>query len=321
MSRRVMGLVPRFGRSLERPPCFDTNFGSGTLASRHPYRNKWNIFAAIVGVLVAGAPVLVFNAWLRNQGEDEASFTANWALAYAEARIGQAAGVIKGLAARGVDSCKPPHVEAMHRTALQTGPVKELVLIGANGQTICTDSGAQTRPHVIVSVATADRELMLDLVRVADERFLRVRRTGQLDKPALAALVPASLLLPQVSIHGTPLNGSLRLMFASGVQIAEAGASLDNAPERHHARQRSHNYGFPLGVSLPRNGLIANQDGLRRIGMVVTGLIAIAILLFALVKISRGSSRRSIAELAQAINADEFVPFYQPVVDIQTGRL
>jgi sensor c-di-GMP phosphodiesterase-like protein len=290
------------------------------LPLRSPRHRKWKVVAIVFGILAASVPVLMLNAWLRNQGEDEASVTAAWALGYAEAQVARAAAAIKELAARGIDGCKPPHVEAMRRAALQSGVIKELVLIGPNGQTACADSGPPSKPHVIVSVSTADRELMLDLVRISEERFLRVRRLGKTDKPALAALVPASLLLPQVSILGGPLNGSLRLTLAGGAQLSEAGESVENAPEQYHARQRSQAYGLSLGVSLPRNGMVANQDGLRRIGMVVTGLIAIAILMFALVLIRRRSGS-TVADLTRAIMAEEFVPYYQPVVDIQTGRL
>ena len=287
---------------------------------RSPTRT-WTIFAIVVGVVAAGVPVLAFNWWLKSHGEDEASLTATWALGHAEAQIGQAISAITDLSGRGVDSCKPPNIEAMRRAALQTGPVKELTLIAANGQIACTDTGVQNRPQVIVTIATANRDFMLDLVRVADERFVRVRRMGHLDKPAIAALVPASLLLPQVSIHGGPLTGSVRLMFAGGAQIAEAGPPQGGAPEQHYARQRSQAYGISAAVTLPHNGLIATSDSLNRIGVVVTGTVAIVILLFTFVILARKRPRKPIADLVRAILAEEFVPFYQPVVDIQTGKL
>jgi sensor c-di-GMP phosphodiesterase-like protein len=290
------------------------------LRLRSPTRT-WTIFAIVFGIFAAGAPVLAFNWWLKSHGEDEASLTAAWALGHAEAQIGQAIAAIADLSGRGVDSCKPPNIEAMRRAALQTGPVKELTLIGANGQIVCTDSGVQNRPQVIVTIATANREFMLDLVRVADERFVRVRKMGHLDKPAIAALVPASLLVPPVSIHGGPLNGSVRLIFANGAQIAEAGPPQGGAWEQHYARQRSQAYGISAAVTLPHSGLIASQDSLNRIGVVVTATVAIVILLFTFVILVRKRPRKPIADLVRAILAEEFVPFYQPVVDIQTGKL
>ena len=287
---------------------------------RSPSRT-WKIFAIVVGIVAAGAPVLAFNWWIKSHGEDEASLTATWALGHAEAQIGQAIAAIKDLAVRGVDSCKPPNIEAMRRAAMQTGPVKEFALIGANSQIVCTDTGGQSRPQVIVTMATADRDFMLDLVRVVDERFLRVRKMGHLDKPAIAALVPASLLLPQVSINGGPFNGSVRLIFANGAQIAETGPPLGGASEQHYARQRSQAYGVSAAVTLPYSSLIATHDSLNRVGVVVTGSVSIVILLFAFILLVRRRPRKPIADLVRAILAEEFVPFYQPMVDIQTGKL
>lgn len=276
--------------------------------------------AAVLGVIAASIPVLFFNAWVRNQGEDEAAVTAAWALGYAETRIGQTVTVLKDLSANGIDSCRPAQIEAMRRAVLLTGPFKELMLIGQNGQVACTDSGVPTRQHVIASLATADREIMLELIRIGDanERLLRVRQVGPVDKPSIAAVIPASLLLPRVSMRGGRLNGAIRLIMPGGIVIAETGAENPEL-EQHHARLRSQAYGLIVAASMPAGGLVADQDGLRRIAMLVTGVIAIVILLSAVRRTRRSSG--GTAELAKAILADEFVPYYQPVVDIQTGKL
>src|SRR6185369_16561266 len=94
--------------------------------------------AIAAGVIAAGVPMLTFNSWIRSQGEDEAAVTAVWALGYAETRIGQAVAAVKDAATK-ADVCKPPQIEAMRRTVLTTGPVKELMLIAQNGQIACTD--------------------------------------------------------------------------------------------------------------------------------------------------------------------------------------
>ena len=71
---------------------------------------------------------------------------------------------------------------------------------------------------------------------------------------------------------------------------------------------------------MPRSGVIADYDDLRRIGMVITGGIALVILVFALL-LSRRQRADPVADMAKAIRDDEFVPYYQPLVDLQTGRL
>src|SRR5581483_5322356 len=53
---------------------------------------------------------------------------------------------------------------------------------------------------------------------------------------------------------------------------------------------------------------------------IATGLLAIVILLLSLV-LGRRVRVNPVAEIAQAIKAREFVPYYHPVVDIRSGRL
>ena len=75
------------------------------------------IFAIIVGVLLAGAPLLAFDFWLDGlidrQGQDEVDTSAKRAIGLAEFRVTQVIAALDGLAARGVDSCGPDDIEAM----------------------------------------------------------------------------------------------------------------------------------------------------------------------------------------------------------------
>jgi hypothetical protein len=71
-----------------------------------------NIYAIVVGPVVAGAPVIAFNFWLEGlidrQGEAEVGTVGKRAIALAEARVKDAVGALDGLAARGVNACEPP---------------------------------------------------------------------------------------------------------------------------------------------------------------------------------------------------------------------
>ena len=159
----------------------------------------------MLGIFVAGAPIILFNAWLSKQGDDEAAVTSAWALASAEMRLGQTIAALQDLAARGVNSCRPGHVDAMRQTALLTGPIKQIMLIAANGEVLCTDTG---RARGAPGGADLGRRRQprhragRDPVADRSDRLLRVRKAGQPGKPSLAALVPASLLLPQASTQG-----------------------------------------------------------------------------------------------------------------------
>jgi sensor c-di-GMP phosphodiesterase-like protein len=290
----------------------------------YPRHRILKMVAAVFSILVAGTPIILFNAWLKKQSDDGTAMTAAWALGSTEIRVGQSIAALQDLSAHSVDSCKPVHVEAMRQAALLTGPIKQVMLIAPNGDTLCTDtSGLAARMEVLTSVATAMPDIVLEVTKLParGERFLRIRKIGQPDKPSLAALVPANLLLPQTSAQGGALSAT-HIAMADGTPLGDSGVTPNPATPgaQFSDSLRSKQYPLVMTVSMLRSGVVANHDDLRRIGIVTTGTIALVILLFALLLIKRRPPDPN-AEMARAIRDDEFVPYYQPVVDLQSGRL
>ena len=200
----------------------------------YPSLTRLKVAAAVLGIFMAGAPIILFNAWLSKQGDDEAAVATVWALASAETRLGQAMSALQELAARGVNSCRPGHVDAMRQAALLTGPIKQIMQLAANGEVLCSrhrrDRAA--RHEVLTSAATADAGIVLDVIRLADrsDRLLRIRKAAQPGRPSLAALVPAGLLLPQASSARarSPL-GSARIAMFDGTPVGVSGGAPDQA--------------------------------------------------------------------------------------------
>jgi sensor c-di-GMP phosphodiesterase-like protein len=283
------------------------------------------IAAVLAGVFAIGVPVLLFNMWLKSQGDDEVSFTAGWAVATVDRQIGETVSLLNSLAARGVDSCQSTNLEMVRELVFASGLIKEVTLIGADNQPLCNDAGALPgRREVVGSSATSQSDIVLDVVRVTvlGDRFLRVRKVGQGGKPTLAALVPATALLPQATLQsGRPL-GYARMTLADGTVVGSSGIASEaeyNESGRNVQQGRSQQYGVVVAVSMERGGVIARYEDLRRIAVVMTGLLAVLLLSFALLLTRRGRDHGN--DLAKAIFTNEFVPYYQPVVDIQTGKL
>jgi sensor c-di-GMP phosphodiesterase-like protein len=287
------------------------------------HRYKW--IAAVVGMLLTGVPLLWFTSWLQRQGEAEVEITAQWSAGIADLMISQAAASLNDLAARNVDSCQAANVEQMRRAVFASMPIRELSLVDPSGQTLCTDSGRPAAGReVLASAATSRADIMLDVLKLDDsnERLLRVRRLAPRKAPMLAALLRPALLLPQVSPDGKPFAGYARMTLADGTVIGTAGSENALVEDNLVGHKKSQIYGQILTVAMQRGGHFASYDDLRRIGMVVTGLIALAILLCAVVIPWRAQRAQSgTSEIEKALAAGEFIPYYQPIVDITSGKL
>jgi len=285
-------------------------------------RYKW--LAGVVGVLLTAAPLLWLTSWLQKQGEAEVAIAAQWSAGMTEVMIGQAVKSLHELGKENVNSCQPSHVERLRQSVFASGLIKELTIVDPNGQTLCADGGRSFPARdVLASAATSEPDIKLDVVRMVDnnERLLRVRLSTPQRAPMLAALLWPQWLLPQVASNGEGFTGFARLTLADGTLIGTSGRESALQDEHILGRAQSANYGPIVTVAMQRSGVIASYDDLRRIGMVVTGLIAVIILLCAVAVPWRQQADNPMPEIEKALAAGEFIPYYQPVVDITSGKL
>jgi sensor c-di-GMP phosphodiesterase-like protein len=279
-------------------------------------------------VAIAAPPVVAFNLWLNSQAErqirEELEFSAKRSLALAESRIAAAAATLDALAARGIDSCRPQHMDALRQATFATVPVKELSVIAPDGRTLCSDSGLLEPRKVIASERlTPDREIQIEIVRIGDrpERMVRLRRPGGWSSNALAAIVPGDLLATRVSSDGSPPTIYTRVTMRGGELITEAGTPPNGDSEnRVSGSRQSDRFALEVAISMPRDNAWLGQGDLRSLGTLVSALLAVLILSLSLL-LPRRSQDNPVAELERALKAGEFVPYYQPIVDIRSGRL
>jgi sensor c-di-GMP phosphodiesterase-like protein len=289
------------------------------------------LLAAIaIGVVLAGPPVAALNIWLsglvERQGRSELDLAARRHMTLSESRITRAITALDELAAHGVDSCRVSNVDALRQATFVAIPVKELSIVAPDGRTLCTDVGNQPEQRKVISSEplTAGSRNLLELVRLGAQpaQWLRVRRPGIGAANGVAALIPATLFVPQVSPAGGPLSFHARMLTAGGAVIAEAG---EPTPDHEHddavvTDLPSGQYALHTTISASVAGLSANQGDLRALGTVASGLLAIVILAISIL-LPRRQRDNPIDEIEHAMRAGEFVPYFQPVVDIRSGRL
>jgi sensor c-di-GMP phosphodiesterase-like protein len=287
-----------------------------------------NIFAIVVGALLAGVPLIGFNIWLEGlinrQGETEVGTAARRAIALAEARVKDTLSALDDLAARGIDSCDPAHIEAMRYAAFNTIPVKEIAVAGPDAETLCTHLGLPLGERTMLSSEplAGAAGYWLDIIKLATgERMVRLRRQVGAGPNAVAALVPTTLFLPQVSTRGGPFSGYARIMTRQGTIIGEVGGRPpEDVGPNFVADTKSDTFGFDVAVVSSRMSIAAEHVDLKWFSFFAAGLIMMATAGF-VVLIPPRSPRNPMAEIKKALEAGEFIPYYQPIVDISTGKL
>ena len=285
------------------------------------------IFAIIVGVFLAGAPMLAFDFWLNGlinrQGQEEVDTSAKRAIALAEYRVTQVIGTLDDLAKRGVNNCKPSNIEAMRQANFDAAPIKEVAVVGPDGQTLCTDLGLPLGNRKLVAsepLFGADGYSIEILRLERGHVMVRLRRTVGAGPNGIAALVPAFLFLPQVSSQGDPFSAYAHIIAANGTVIGNIGTRPKADAAVFAANLKSEKFGFGAEISMLRSSVIAGHTDLKWLGMFATGAIIIALGVF-LALMPRRTPGNPVTEIENALRAGEFVPYYQPIVDIRSGQL
>ncbi len=281
----------------------------------------------MAGILIAGTPMAAFNYWLgelvENQGQSEVDLSARRTITIVEARIARVIAALDDLSAQGIDSCRPAHIDAMRRTSFATIPMKELSVVAGDGQTLCTDHGLQLGPRKVVSSQRmAGDETYLEVLRLGEKPMVRIRRPAPGGLTSLAALMPGELFMAQTATHGGPLVGYARIATQDGTVVSEKGTAPEPGKDdgRLVSALNSERYGLNVSLSLGRAEAGNSYGDLHSFGMVATGVVAILLCIFALL-VPRDQRKNPITDIERALKAGEFVPYYQPIVDITSGKL
>ena len=285
-----------------------------------------NVVAVVAGILLAGAPLIAFDVWLggviERKGQEEVETSAKRAISLAESRVTDAVGALDELAADGVNSCAPGHVEAMRGAVFHTTPVKEIAVIGPDGQTLCTQVGVSLGQRELVSSEplAGVKGYFLDIIRLTGGRgMVRLRRQAGANE--IAAFVPTMLFLPQVSTRGGPFSAYAHISTGAGTLIGQSGEQPKQAAsDSFLAGAVSDRYGFAVQIVTSRALLAAGQADLKWLGIYASGSIVLIVGVIAML-LPRRASGNPIAEIERALEAGEFVPYYQPIVDIRSGQL
>lgn len=287
------------------------------------------LVAVAVGVLLASVPIVALDAWIdrlivRQNASDVETF-ARRSIDLAEVRLGAALTVLDDLVQRGVDGCRPEQLEALNAAFMSVAWVKQVSVLGAAGQPLCADSGAPAGPiKVLGTRPVKGSAASIEVVQIGDrpDRMVRLRRQSGVGANSVAALLPADMLSAQIGQKiGTYGYAELALM--DGTIIEEFGnrpADGDTLAAISNNARTSDRFSVRVATSHPQIDTNVSLTGLRKAIVVVAAIFMLALLALALLLRQRQRGN-PVTELERALKAGEFIPYYQPIVDITNGKL
>jgi sensor c-di-GMP phosphodiesterase-like protein len=288
------------------------------------------LIAIAVGVLLAGAPMMALDQWidglmLRQSANDTETF-ARRSISLAEGRLALALKSLESLAKAGVDDCRPEHVESMKTAGIAVAWVKQVAVLGAAGQPLCGDLDLGVAPvKVVSSRKVKDSPATLEVVQIGDrpQRLVRLRHPVGTGPNNLSALLPSEVLVARMFIQ-SPANGAYgQIALDDGTLIDEAGRRPQDSEALtalgNNARF-SDKFGIRVATSFPQADHAITLAGLREIATAMAGIFALVLIGFALL-LRRRERGNPVDDLTRALQDGEFVPYYQPFVDLVSGKL
>jgi sensor c-di-GMP phosphodiesterase-like protein len=85
-------------------------------------------------------------------------------------------------------------------------------------------------------------------------------------------------------------------------------------------RSTSSKFGFVVEMAVPQSAIGPPSGDLERLGLLARITVGIVLIGFTLL-LPRPQRDNPVAELERALEAGEFIPYYQPIVDIRSGQL
>ena len=285
--------------------------------------------AIVVGAVAAGVPDAMIlrglDAYIERQATDEVRLAAQRSMARVEWRIGQAIEALETIGAKGLASCADVDPELIRRLVMRTTPIKEIAVVDASGSPRCLPSASAQMRALSRELRTADDRVFLQVIRPNDResRALRLtwRRAG--DPLHLLAYIPADVFLPDGTANAAASNPVVRVLLEEGTLIAarddtEASAQADG--DAISARNASTRYPIIATATVSRAAVLADRGDLRAVGLLGSAVLAMLMLALAVLLPWRARAN-PVVEMERALEEHEFVPFYQPLVDLRTGAI
>ena len=285
------------------------------------------VVAILVVVVVGMAPLvlgrLVLHAHSDRFGEAELASIASRELARAEGAIAEAISALRDADRAGIAGCTPNDLALLGEAAAKSRFLRRVGLVDATGRAMCFDPPPAKRRGSILFQPDRNRQVtiaVLDPERVPDATpgtLIVGWRTAE-GTHLVGEISPSALAL---DLGPTYLHGArtVSVVFDGGAVWSTSGnREPGEEPIVHQVRS---DY-FPLTVKVETTRtalreLVRPLEATLFIAAMTATVVFLGIALWVVWKPKSDVDD----EISVALKREEFVPYYQPVMNIDTGRI
>lgn len=291
-------------------------------------RSRNLLVAILVVVLIALTPYLVGRTVLRihadKVGHAELQAIAERELERAETAVAEAITVLRAADRAGIGDCVASHLGRLGDLAARSRFIRRLGLVDADGYAMCFDPPTATRRGAVLFDAEhAPRQVTMAVI----------------DPEKVPDTAPGTVLVAWRTSNGTRIVAELTtsvLDLDAGAEYLRGSRAVDvtigtdrpwmtagvrpTGPEVVAIQVRSDHFPLSVRAEVPAATLyelVRPLEATLAIGVLAGGavLIGIAVLIF-----WKPTSEVD-DEISVALRREEFVPYFQPVMNIDTGRI
>jgi len=328
--RSFSSFDPARGTTLQR--LFTTSRGEWASAERtrvEPLRNRSAILivAIFVVVVVGMAPLvlgrLVLHAHSDHFGHAEVAAIASRQMVRAEIALAEAISALRDADRAGLGACTPTDLALLGEKAAKSRFMRRVGIVDANGFAMCFDPPPAKRRGAAlfkpdrarqVTIAVLDPEQVPDVapgtVIVAWRTAAGIHLVGEISASALDLDLGADYL------HGAR---SVSVTLDGGAVWASSGT---RGPGDDVVVQQLHSDYFPLTVRVETTTtalreIVRPLEATLFIAALAATVVFLGIAVWAVWK----PKSEVDDEISIALRREEFVPYFQPVMNIDTGRI
>jgi len=279
------------------------------------------VAAALVALMLPVLCYAVAEAWLARSLQNHVDLQANVILERMENSIARAAQSLREAQTRSIEDCSAEDRAALQMLVFESPVLKEIAVLGPDGRIRCNSVGSLAQiTSASTPFATGDPALHLSIALAPGPHGRALRVT--LASPSggmTGGLVAVGLFVPYGAIQSSDLGLGLDVeLLPRGRLVTVRGpGSVEGSPDIRGVR-RSRAYPIRVEATVSegawrrQHGWMtkAAAGGGLAVGFLVAGLILLG-----------WRDRGPMAEMQRALRNGEFIPHYQPVIDIDTGRI